>query len=133
MSLRFNPTTGQLDLVDDTLPGIVSKTYTASEAISALKMVASSGLNTIGVADKDSLPETLGMAVTAGGIGSDIEVVTFGQVDDASFTFGVNACLFLDSTGSITATAPTTGNNVPIGKSLANGSIFIDIDNITKL
>jgi len=136
MPYRFNPLTGNLDLVIKPVDNSVdSDTYTADTAISALKMVKITSTTTVDLADKTVLADAhaIGITITAAGIGQDIEVITFGQVDDASFTYAVNECLFLGLNGDITNTPPTTGHSVPIGKGLGNGSIFIDIDNLTIL
>lgn len=139
MSFRFNPLTGKLDL--DTQPTgtgngeIVTKDFTAGEDISALRMVKHDDPTTVSLADKDLLmdAQTIGIATNAALTGGTVSVVTFGQVDDNSFTFAPNTCLFLGDDGAITDIPPTTGHNVPIGKGLGIGSIFIDIDNITIL
>lgn len=141
MSLRFNPFTGNLDF--DTKTGgsapsdgeKVQKDFTAGEDISALRMVKYDDPSTVSLADKDLITDaqTIGMAITAATTGNTVSVVTFGQVDDASFMFPVNTCLFLGDDGAITDIPPTTGHNVPIGIGLGNGSIFIDIDELTVL
>lgn len=139
MPFKFNPFTGILDLVrptvDDDDNSIVEKTYTAGEDLSALVMVKIDNPTTVSLADKTLIADaqTIGITTNAALTGSDVQVVTFGQVNDASFTFAANDCLFLNLNGSITDIAPTTGHNVPIGKALGAGAIFIDIDNLTIL
>lgn len=136
MSLQFNPTTGLLDLIGDIVdPGTIQKDYVASENISALKMVVATSPTDVKIADKTLLndAQTIGISITAANSGGDIKIQTFGPLNDASFTFPVNACLYLDTNGNITDTAPTTGHSVPIGKSLGAGTIYIDIDNLTIL
>lgn len=140
MSLRYNVLTGRMDF--DTKPtnqnfdqSLVQKDYTAGEDLSALRMVINDNPTTVSLADKDTLNEaqTIGMAINAALTGNDVTVVTFGQVDDASFTYAANQQLFLDNNGAITDIAPTTGHNVPIGRGMGAGSIFIDIDELTIL
>lgn len=141
MSYQYNPLTGQLDL--NTKSGgsnpsdgeKVQKIYTASEDISALRMVRAQTPTSVSIADKDLLEDAraMGISINAATTGNDVTVVTFGQVDDASFLFSANDCLFLGDDGAITDIPPTTGHNVPIGFGLGNGSIFIDIDNLTVL
>ena len=140
MGLRFNPFTGNLDF--DTKPDSpsgdstrVQKDYLAGEPLSALRMVKFDDPTTVSLADKNLLSDavTIGMGINSATIGNAVTVVTFGQIDDASFMFSANACLFLDDNGQITDTPPTSGHNVPIGVGLGAGSIFIDIDGLTVL
>ena len=136
MSFKLNPTTGVLDLVGDFVDsGVVQKTCVASEDISALKLVTAASTTTVAIADKELLSDAqaIGVTTSAATTGNELDVVTFGQISDASFTFALNECLFLGNNGAITNIAPTTGHNVPIGKGLGPGAIFIDIDNITIL
>lgn len=102
----------------------------ASEVISALKCVYLDSETTVAIADKtDNIKaEVFGVAITAGNIGEEVEIVNYGQIDDAFFLFPVNATLFLGTSGTITTTPPGDGEvRTIIGKSLGIGSIFVNI------
>lgn len=140
MSLRFNPFTGNLDFDSKPEPvdsnnTRVEKDFNAAEDISALQMVIAINPTSVAVADKELLndAQAFGMAITAGLTGTEIRVVTFGQIDDPSFNFGANEQLFLNNNGAITDIPPITGHNVPVGRGMGVGSIFIDIDELTIL
>ena len=101
-----------------------------SETVSALKCVYLDSETTVGVADKsDSVKgEVFGVAITAGLVPEEVEIVNYGQIDDPFFTFPVNSTLFLGTSGVIT-NVPPLDNEVRtiIGKSLGIGSIFVNI------
>ncbi len=102
---------------------------TASETISALKMVTATDLNTVELSDPSTFDgsKTMGISITAGNVGEKIKVVTFGEVKDGTFSFALNAPLYLGSGGVITDTPPTSDFSVMIGHALGSGAIFIDI------
>lgn len=138
MSYKFNPHTGMLDLVGgagnvvaDVAATIITRE--AGETISALKMVIIDSSNNVFYADSNTVYEdskTIGMAITAGNIGEDIRITTFGVVSDVSFVFSANDQLYLSTNGDITITPPTTPTNIYsvfIGQALGAGEIFINV------
>lgn len=137
----FNPFTGSLDFVRKagTSSNSVAKLideYEANETISALKAIKLIDENTCELADSELTfqdAKTVGISLTAGNAGSTIRVQTFGIIEDASFTFPLNAPLFLKTNGAISNTPNTTGYNVQIGHSLGTGAIFINIREPIKL
>lgn len=140
MSYKFNPFTGTLDYFDtdggsSTPSPNITETKTASETISALKLVTAIDATQVEVAEKDNYPNSkvLGLALTAANIGEQVEVLLFGKHTDASFTFTLNEPLFLTSAGVISSIAPTTEFSVNIGHSLGAGAIFIDIQEQIEL
>lgn len=142
MSIKYNPFTGNLDLVGSN--GIEDVTTTiiereAFENISALKMVIVNLDNTVSLADSASAFEdakTIGMALSAATAGNMVRIATFGVVEDISFTYSANDQLYLSSNGDIKITAPATPTdtyNVFIGQALGSGQIFINIQEPTEL
>jgi len=111
-------------------------TRTSDQAISALKVVRLTSSTNVDIADStltfaDAI--VAGIALdTAPAAGVEIQVQTYGVLEDAFFTFPLNDLLFLSSNGTITNTAPSLGggdtHRVAIGKSLGVGAIFIDIE-----
>lgn len=137
MSYKFNPLTGQLDYFEEQQQTTVDSaerlkdTKVCAEVISALKMVRA-------VSDTDILKgnyttyesaKCLGIALQSGSVGTSIDVLLFGKVEDPFFNFPVNAPLFLGLDGSITTVSNATDDfSVTIGYSLGAGAIFIKIE-----
>lgn len=110
-------------------------TKVAAETISALKLVKLDNPTDVSVASIDTCPNAtvLGVARIAGTTGANVEIAQSGKLYDSSFNFPVNAPLFLDATGSITDTAPTTGFLTQIGTSGGPGLININITDPVEL
>ena len=109
---------------------VLKITLTASENISALKMIYMTGPTSGGLGDTTDLNkfDVIGIALTAAVVGNIFEVLLFGRVEDGFFNYPVNTSLYLDISGNITSIAPSTGYSVLIGKGLGTGAIFIDIE-----
>ena len=111
-------------------------TRTSDGPISALKVVRLTSATTVDLGDSTiGYTEALVVGValdTAVGAGSEIEILTYGVLEDAFFTFPVNDLLFLSSSGTITNVAPSLGggdtHRVIVGKSLGTGAIFISVE-----
>lgn len=133
MSFKFNPITGNLDLVGDSsaasTPSVVDATYEAAESISALKAVYLDSPSTVRVATSGADVKPIGVAITAASAGAAVAVRVFGQLDDAAFTFAVNDHLFVSPTGSLTTSAPTTGFLTEVAHAVGIGSIFVNVKN----
>lgn len=133
MPYKWNAITGQLDYFQDTATTDDAKrlvdTKTCAENISALRLVNATDDTSIELADPSAYTTgiVLGVALQAGLLGEDIEVLLFGKLEDVSFTFTLNEPLFLTANGVITSTPPTTGFSVNIGHSLGSGAIFVNI------
>lgn len=110
----------------------LSFTRVAASNINAFQTVRLVSSTHVDLTDKLSYNESLaiGMALESKTAGQDIKVLTFGIVEDPSFTYAIYEKLFLDLNGAITNTPTiTTGEFVtPIGQSLGAGAIFIRID-----
>lgn len=115
---------------------VVKARKRCAETISALKVVKADSATTISLASSNStnlVAQGLGVALQAGLFDDQIDVLYFGQLDDASFNFTLNAPLFLGLNGAITETPPVVGICKKIGHSLGLGSIFININQTVVL
>ena len=105
-------------------------TVVAGETLSAVKFVylAADGKAYLGNSTTFPQTEVIGMTKTAASTGANVEIVPFGLMQDASFTFGYSQLLFLTTLGNFSTTVPVSGHRVKLGQGLNNGQIFIDID-----
>ena len=105
-------------------------TIVAGETLSALKFVyiAADGKAYLGSSATFPQTEVIGLTKTAASMGSNVDIIPFGTVQDASFTFGYSQLLFLTTLGNFSTTVPVSGHRVKLGQGLNNGQIFIDID-----
>lgn len=138
MSLKFNPTTGELDLVGGSGPApagsanAITIESTADETISALKLVYFNSATTSMLADNTAYTSSLvaGVALNSGVTGNNISIREIGKVEDASFTYSLGQPLFLGNNGSIQTTQPASGNYLTqIGFGLGLGAIYVRINN----
>lgn len=133
MSFKFNPFTGTFDIDNNdggAGPGpstnFLELTIPAGETISALKLVyEDSGQLFYASNLLDHRP--IGVSLSAGNIGENITVITFGEIDDPSFLFASNETLFLNGIGTISSSPPSAGNLIEIGYGLGSGRIFLNI------
>lgn len=102
----------------------------AAETISALSLVALNSTGQLVLADQqnNSKREVIGLALTGGIAGAEIEVLQFGLITDSFFTQTVGSKIFLGLSGAIVTTPPTTGWLVPIGYVVSDCTLNIDID-----
>ncbi len=122
---------GSVDFAEESLSARTLKiSLIADENISALKLIYQSSPTNGGLGDSqnNAKKDVVGISVTSAIAGNSFEVLLFGRVEDAFFSYPVNASLYLDISGNITSIAPTTGYSVLIGKGLGTGAIFIDIE-----
>ncbi len=133
-SFEFNPFTGTFDLVGSgsSSPGVpeLDLSKVASENISAMQLVTASNATQVEVADLSVYEKShvLGVALIAALALSPVTVKTFGELQDASFSFTQGESLYLSPTGAITNVAPTSGHLVKIGYALDANKIFIQIE-----
>lgn len=111
---------------------------TAAEPVSALKIVYSSSLGEVSIADPSTFAtsKALGVAMNAAAIGDDVEVKTFGELKDSFFNFPQGDLLFLGSSGVITNVAPDpllVNFSLELGYSLGVGGIFIEKKDVIEL
>ena len=106
------------------------ETYIAGETLSAVKPVYISGSEEVSQADSDTKPEACVIGITkhSASLGSDIEVILSGELQDSSFNFNSNESIYLDGNGNLTTVPPTTGFLTKIGKGLGNNKILINIE-----
>jgi hypothetical protein len=104
----------------------VSRKGVAQETISALRIVRE-GLYLADPTTTYENARAVGLSVTAGTAGQVIEVLEFGEVEDAFFSFPAGVPLFLGPAGIVTATPPTSGFSFKIGYSLTSTKIQIDL------
>lgn len=104
----------------------------AASNISAFQMVRLTSTTEVDLTDDATYEESIavGIALESKLAGQKIRVLTFAIAEDPSFTWAINAKLFLGPSGSITDTPTTTVSKfvTPIGQSLGPGAIFIRID-----
>lgn len=137
MSYKFNPLTGQLDYFEEQQQTTIDSaerlkdTKVCAEVISALKMVRATSDTEIVKADHTTYQNSkcLGIALQSGSIGTSIDVLLFGKIEDPFFNFAINAPLFLGLDGSITTISdPEDEFSVTIGYSLGTGAIFVKVE-----
>jgi hypothetical protein len=131
MGFVFNPFTGNFDFTGS---GSEAKnfnivTQVAQSNISALKLVKLNSSGLLIYADNSNYNDSnvLGLSLNAGSFGSDINVLTFGEIEDSSFNFAIDSDLFLGSNGEIIEVAPTSGVYLKIGNVIKTNTIFISI------
>ena len=99
--------------------------------ISALRICKATSANTINLAsNSDDLGSAFGLCLTvqAGNTGEDVDVITFGQINDGFFNFPLNAPLYLGDDGAIVDTVEPNKPRTIVGHSLGTGSIFINFE-----
>ena len=131
----IDPVTGKVSVCVTGIDDPLCRNYTAAETISAVKAVYVSGSEEVSRADKGTKPEAtvIGISKHAANATEDIEVVTYGELQDSSFTYTAGESIYLDSSGNLTTTAPTVGFLTKIGTALGNNKIFIDIQEPIEL
>jgi hypothetical protein len=109
----------------------VQLTFTAAAAVTAMQMVVAVTSTTAKPANSNTTftnATALGIALTSASIGGTFTALLFGTVADASFSsFALNQPIYLDTTGFLTETAPTTGFQVTCGKYFGNNTILINV------
>lgn len=132
MGFKFNPFTGQFDIVGAggtaTDPNILS--FVAGTGISALRAVKLNASSELIYADKDTYEnsQAIGLSITSGIVGDTIQVQTFGVLQDASFSFTLDGDIYLSSGGILTQSAPVSGVVLKLGKAIKTDTILIDIE-----
>ena len=133
MGFKFNPITGQLDLVGGaSSPAIdtsaLIETVTLASDTSALRAVYSDG-SAVAIADNAIIDtaRVYGITLQGGFAGNQVKVITAGHLQDLSFSFTPNKEIFLGSSGGITETAAVTGVHSPIGLAITTDIILVRI------
>lgn len=104
--------------------------YTANETISALKAVYADTATTLRNADKAvyETSKVLGIAKNGASSGGSVGVVTYGPLSDASFVWAFGTAIYLNTSGGLTSTPPSSGHLVFVGHSMGIGKIFIRVN-----
>lgn len=110
----------------------LSKTFVAGEAIAVNKFVRIGAGQECFIATNNgtfSDAKVRGIALNAGAIGENIEVLLFGLLEDPAFNFILNDPFFLGTNGDAVQTPPVTVGEfvVELGESLGTGAIFTDL------
>jgi hypothetical protein len=102
----------------------------ASETISALKCVYSISANSIAIAKNNvsfNEASVFGVAVTAANTNEEVNIQTYGVLRDTSFSWSANTQLYVDTNGSLTDVAPSTGFRTLVATAQGIGQIFINV------
>lgn len=116
--------------------GRVISIATAAHTISALKLVTTdpnSGNITFADPSTDSQSQVMGITLNAASGGNPVQVLTFGELEDSSFTFPIDSDLYLDINGNITTAIPSGNFHVKVGRVLDIGKILINIEEKIQL
>ena len=104
--------------------------YITTEVISALRMVTLVSESDCKLGQSQTIFEDakiVGVALNASAIGGNVTCLTYGILEDPSFTFPLNEPLFLKANGVISNIEESTGFSTQVGHSLGTGAIFINI------
>lgn len=110
--------------------GVIRVRKQLDATISALKVCKATSANTINLASNNDTANAFGLCLTlqAGNTGEDVDVITFGQVNDGFFNFPLNAPLYLGENGEVVATVENGKPRTLIGHSLGTGAIFVNFE-----
>ena len=80
-------------------------------------------------ADKDTPAKSvvIGISTQSVSSGGSVEILTFGERLDGSFSYGSSGDLWLGTNGQVLTTAPSTGTLVRVGSISSNTSIILNI------
>lgn len=113
-----------------TSDGTLRVTKTAYEDILTGEVVRLHSSTQVRLADPSgTVDESLvyGVATQDATTGNDVEVMLLGELTDVVFSaFSLNTLLFLDASGGITDTRPTTGHLSIVGKAMGSNTIFVN-------
>jgi hypothetical protein len=139
MTFKFNPLTGQLDLVNSSIPTLLVEEIIikkiAGDTISPFKCVYLDTNSSCKLSDNstEALGTVIGITSQSGNIGDEISIVTEGIINDPFFNFNLNEPIFLGSNGSIINYQPTSGVLTQVGYGLGIGSIRVKIETLKIL
>lgn len=104
-------------------------TLVAAQTISALKVVRQSGSSAYVVTSQSTQAELetiAGVALTGGGVGSQITVERNNFVEDGNWAFSPGS-VYLGSNGELTQTEPTSGFLVIMGNAVSSTKVRLGI------
>jgi hypothetical protein len=103
-------------------------TYTATETISALRVVKSTGSGTVAICQPTDDEPAFGLATTAASnSGDDVTVVQLGEVEDASWSWTMGRSVFLGPNGALTQDIAGLTKLTVIGKPSATNRLLVRI------
>lgn len=136
MAFRYNPITGNLDVIAEQQAGEAARlviSRIASVNIAAMKLVKSDSATHVSIATSQGTfedSEVLGLALASVVAGQLVDILIFGAIQDASFSFTLNDPAFLGGSGQVRQTvpaAPTDTHSVRVGKAIATDELFLNI------
>lgn len=111
--------------------GSIHVSYEAGDAVSGHKIVRSQADGTVIHADHDDInlanDHLLGVSSNAAAAGDPVAVVTYGPLEELSWTWDTTKLLFLGSNGAIVQVQPVTGFSAQIGFPLTTTKIFVSL------
>ena len=111
-------------------PGSCIVTITASEAISAVKVVTSQG--TLANPNDPDVFEILGFSRFSAGMGESLQVITDGVVENNTWTLS-DGIVWLAANGEITQVAPVTDYDIVIGVAVSPTELLLRIGESIEL
>lgn len=110
--LRSNNPLAVRELIWGDLPGVVSNpTYTSAVDLSGHRLVVLNSVRHAEYADNQTLDHAhrvLGLTVTAALTGSEVEVVSEGEIQEPSWSWTPGAAIYLGSDGNLIESAPVS-------------------------
>ena len=106
-------------------------TAIAGESINATSAIYQASDNKVFRADSGNLAHAslvLGVALQSVTIGTSVEILLSGKIDDGAYSaFGNQTALYLNGLGILSATPPTSGFSLAIGKKAGNTIFYADL------
>lgn len=112
------------------------KTGTLGDTVSAFRMVRleSDGmLYQTGNINISEMSKIIGMALNSGTAGGAIQYLSFGEYENAVFTFTPGTPLFLGANGELTNTYNDIGEFMDLGRSITDTKLVLNINNAIEV
>jgi len=112
------------------------KAGTLGDTVSAFRMVRlepDGMLYQTGNIDITEMSKIVGMALNSGTAGSAIQYLSFGEYENAIFTFAPGAPLFLGANGELTNTYNGIGKFMDLGRSITDTKLMLNINNAIEV
>lgn len=110
--------------------GVVIGDYVAGAVVGGQRIVTTDGAGKVVYADKDTPADAfrvLGMTIFSAIADDDVQVLTFGDHTDPSFTWTPGDPIYLGNTGLMTQTVPTTGFVMQVGFAVTSTKMFLQL------
>jgi len=116
---------------------VLTTTSTALEPITALQVVASyeTGLRVASSYNIDHIDRLYGIAISSGGIGDVITLVTFGEYTNVAFSFDITKALYLGDNGALIQSEDLVNQiySAKIATTLTSNKILVNIQEPREL